>query len=79
MEKKFGAMAAGHLCLDIIPKFYDSSATTMDQIMRPGKLINVGESVLSTGGAVSNTGITMEKLGIRLCFFSLFRAAQDIR
>ena len=31
----------------------------------PGKLINVGPAVLSTGGPVSNTGLAMRRLGIK--------------
>ena len=32
-------------------------------MLSPGKLINVGKAVLSTGGSVSNTGLAMARLG----------------
>jgi sugar/nucleoside kinase (ribokinase family) len=68
MNKVFDIMVAGHLCLDIIPKFYDTGARKIEQIMRPGKLVNITEAKISTGGPVSNTGINMKTLGANVCF-----------
>ncbi|WAH37971.1 carbohydrate kinase family protein [Alicyclobacillus dauci] len=54
-------VVAGHICLDIIPKFHKANhEVTLD----PGKLISVGESILSTGGVVPNTGLTLGRLGL---------------
>ena len=36
----------------------------MDKILEPGKLIDVGAADIHTGGAVANTGLAMQKLGI---------------
>ncbi len=53
------AVVAGHICLDIIPTLIgDSIALT------PGRLIEAGEAIISTGGPVSNTGLALHKLGI---------------
>lgn len=52
-------VVAGHICLDIIPEI-PPSAGPLD----PGKLLEVGPAVLSTGGAVSNVGIALHKLGL---------------
>ena len=60
--------AAGHICLDIIPKFPDNAGKTIAEIMRPGKLVNVEEAAVSTGGPVSNTGIALAILGLRVQF-----------
>jgi sugar/nucleoside kinase (ribokinase family) len=62
-------MAAGHLCLDLLPSIPDTGTTRLGDLMRPGKLINVGPVTLSTGGCVSNTGIAMKRLGnsVRFC------------
>jgi sugar/nucleoside kinase (ribokinase family) len=68
MSKKYDVMVAGHLCLDIIPRFTGIGATKIEELMRPGKLINVGEAIISTGGAVSNAGLIMKKLGNNVCF-----------
>lgn len=59
------AVVAGHICLDVIP---DLSATPRDgfeQLFHPGHLVEVGPASISTGGAVSNTGLALHKLGIQ--------------
>jgi sugar/nucleoside kinase (ribokinase family) len=63
--KSFDAVVAGHVCLDVIPRFRDTGAQAMGEIMAPGKLVNVEEATLSTGGPVSNTGLALLKLGVR--------------
>ncbi|NIA16505.1 MAG: carbohydrate kinase family protein [Nitrospiraceae bacterium] len=68
MNRPYDVMAAGHLCLDIIPRFSNSRAAQIGDIMRPGKLVNVKEAALCTGGPVSNTGINMKSLGNHVCF-----------
>lgn len=50
-------IVAGHLCVDIIPGL---SSTTE---WAPGRLIEVGPPVISTGGAVSNVGLALARLG----------------
>lgn len=57
-------MVAGHICLDITPGFGRHIEGGFQQIFSPGKLINVDQAVVATGGAVSNTGLTMSKLGL---------------
>ncbi|MGI6496589.1 MAG: carbohydrate kinase family protein [Kiritimatiellia bacterium] len=54
----------GHICLDIIPSFRPHSATTFGELLVPGKLLNVDAAVLGTGGAVSNTGLALHRLGM---------------
>jgi len=76
VSKDFDIMVAGHLCLDIIPRFYDTGARKIEEIMRPGKLVNVAEATISTGGPVSNTGINMRSLGNRVCFCA--RVGDDV-
>ncbi len=56
-------MAAGHVCLDIIPTFLRGAAS-LDAVMQPGKLVDMGPAVLSTGGSVSNTGLALKRLGL---------------
>ncbi len=60
-------VVAGHLCLDITPKFHDSASpgrAGISDILVPGKLVDVGACVVSTGGPVSNTGIALRRLGV---------------
>ena len=56
-------IVAGHICIDIIPAFEDS-AVPLELLLQPGKLTKVGPAVLSTGGAVSNTGLALHRLGV---------------
>src|SRR6266542_4733113 len=57
------AIVAGHLCLDIIPDLSMHAAGQFDAAYQPGRLVNIGPAVTATGGAVSNTGLAMHKLG----------------
>jgi sugar/nucleoside kinase (ribokinase family) len=60
--KNADIVACGHLCLDIIPGF-PTSAGDHDWF-RPGRLSLVGAPVISTGGAVSNVGLSLHRLGL---------------
>jgi len=62
--RKEKVMVAGHLCLDITPRFAASQRFDFDSAFSPGKLTNVEDAVLSTGGPVSNTGLALAKLGV---------------
>jgi len=58
----YPAVVGGHICLDVIPTLYDRQSG-VDAILVPGKLIDIGPATLSTGGAVSNTGLALHRLG----------------
>lgn len=62
--RKTGAevIVAGHICLDIIPKISEKK-TGIDALFVPGKLVDIGPAVIATGGAVSNTGLALHRLG----------------
>jgi sugar/nucleoside kinase (ribokinase family) len=53
------AVVAGHICLDIIPTLRGNSVQFV-----AGRTVEAGPVVLSTGGAVSNTGLALAKLGV---------------
>jgi sugar/nucleoside kinase (ribokinase family) len=61
MKKK--VIAAGHICLDITPVFPEGKMERVDQILNPGKLIEMGNADVHTGGSVANTGLAMKILG----------------
>ena len=61
--RELKTIAAGHVCLDIIPTFLRGAAA-LDQVMQPGKLVDMGPAVLSTGGSVANTGLALKRLGL---------------
>jgi len=56
-------IVAGHICLDIFPSFGTRTGGLTDLLV-PGKLSNVGPALIATGGAVSNAGIALFRLGI---------------
>ena len=56
-------VVAGHICLDLIPTFPEASGAAASRI-EPGKLYQMGPAVFSTGGAVSNTGLALQRLGV---------------
>ncbi len=70
MRKKYDAILAGHICLDIIPKIPDTGEREISSLFKPGKLIQVENARVSTGGPVSNTGLAMKKLGLNVAFMS---------
>jgi sugar/nucleoside kinase (ribokinase family) len=57
-------VVAGHVCLDIIPHFTTDAGTALEAYLAPGRLSEVGPAALSTGGAVSNTGLSLHRLGV---------------
>lgn len=56
-------IVAGHICLDLVPTFEQDRQHEFSEMFVPGRLIHIGESILSSGGAVSNTGIALQQLG----------------
>jgi sugar/nucleoside kinase (ribokinase family) len=58
------AVVAGHICLDLIPDMGALEADRFHETFQPGHLIEVGSATMSTGGAVSNTGLALHLLGI---------------
>jgi len=62
--RKPDVVVCGHISVDIIPEFRangpDSGRLT------PGNLVEVGAAGFCTGGAVSNTGIALHKLGMEV-------------
>ncbi len=68
---KKAIVACGHLCLDLIPAFpaaassaRTSPAAGVHDYFRPGRLSVVGAPVVATGGAVSNVGLSLHRLGL---------------
>jgi len=55
-------IAAGHICLDIIPQI-EAESLESGSFLTPGRITEVGAAVLSGGGSVSNTGLALDRLG----------------
>lgn len=57
-------VVAGHICLDVIPSIHlPDNRHGVGDLFTPGKLVDIGAAKLSTGGAVSNTGLALHRLG----------------
>jgi len=71
MDKRdIDVIAAGHVCLDLIPGFASERPYRIEEVFSPGKLVEVEAAAISTGGPVSNTGIGLAKLGMRVSFMA---------
>ena len=56
------AVVAGHICIDIIPDL-EGRAGGADNLVIPGRLVQVGPAIAALGGCVSNTGMALHRLG----------------
>jgi sugar/nucleoside kinase (ribokinase family) len=56
-------IVSGHLCLDLFPRM---GSVSLQTLTTPGRLIEVGQIDVSTGGAVANTGLALHRLGINV-------------
>ena len=61
MEKSVEIVVAGHLCLDLLPEM---AHVRLSDLTSPGQLFETGPMRFSTGGAVSNTGVALHRLGV---------------
>lgn len=69
-KKQYDVIVAGHICLDITPTFPGGGPFDLEKAFRPGRLLKVSDAVIGTGGAVSNAGIALSKLGLKTAFIS---------
>lgn len=66
MKKEIDIVAAGHICLDLIPAFtIDGEVDNMTDVLVPGKMINMGPCVVAGGGPVTNAGVSIRRLGVK--------------
>ena len=57
-------VVAGHVSLDLTPKFnMKTGASSIGDVIKPGKLVNVGKVAIAPGGCVTNTGLALKKFG----------------
>ena len=59
-----GVVVAGHLCLDIFPDLSGVPEGQFPQLFKPGRMVVTGPMTFATGGAASNTGLALHRLGI---------------
>lgn len=62
--KKYDAIIAGYLCIDMVPEFPGHELSTgISGLLKPGKLIEIEGLEFNLGGVVANTGMAMKKFG----------------
>ncbi len=66
MSKKIDCIVAGHTCMDLLPAFLEGG-NSVEEIIQPGKLIQVGALEQSMGGVVPNTAGALSRLGLSVC------------
>jgi sugar/nucleoside kinase (ribokinase family) len=60
--KKYDAVIAGYLCVDMFPEFNKNEpVVSISALLKPGKLIEIDGLGFSLGGVVANTGMAMKK------------------
>ncbi len=67
MGRSIDVVVSGHLCLDLLPTM---EHIRLNALQSPGHLFEVGAMSFSTGGAVSNTGLALHKLGAKVSLMS---------
>lgn len=62
-EKRIKMIAAGHICLDIMPEIEGVSVDKVEDYLKPGCLVHTGKANVHIGGSVANTGLALSALG----------------
>lgn len=68
MNRPIDVIVSGVLCLDLLPQM---EHVPLSALASPGKLFEVGSLSVSTGGAVSNTGLALHRLGLNVRLMAL--------
>lgn len=72
MSEALDAVVAGYVGVDLAPGFPASGAAVpLGQLLRPGKLIEVGPLEITPGGVVPNTGLALAAFGARVALVGL--------
>lgn len=61
MAEVIDIIVSGHLCIDLIPQM---DHVPLEKLATPGRLFETGPLAVATGGAVSNTGLALHRLGV---------------
>lgn len=61
----YDCVVIGSVCLDVFPRFKNQVAQELGELIIPGRILELLDTVVSLGGGVSNTGINLNKLGVK--------------
>ena len=65
-------VVAGHICVDLTPVFPPGKKGSVRELLVPGRLLQMEGMDIHTGGAVSNTGLALKKLGASVDLMTLW-------
>ena len=66
-KRELDMVIAGHLCLDLIPKFtIEEEQDSIVNTLVPGKMIDMQRCVVVGGGPVTNAGVSIRRLGAKV-------------
>jgi len=71
VQPHFDAIVAGYLGIDLAPAFAAGNALPLGELLRPGKLVEVGPLEATPGGVVANTGLALSVFGTRVGLIGL--------
>lgn len=63
MKERMKIIAAGHICLDLIPIFPQMHPKSVSEVLSLGKLVKMDGIEFHLGGSAANTGLGFKKLG----------------
>lgn len=64
-NRAMDAIVTGHVCIDLTPGLHlHHPVQSVSEMMRPGCLLDVAGLTVSPGGAVSNTGVSLARMGV---------------
>jgi sugar/nucleoside kinase (ribokinase family) len=63
MDEAVDIIVTGHLCVDLVAR---TEHISLDRLVVPGRIIEIGALDISTGGAVGNTGLALHRLGVNV-------------
>ena len=62
MTWQYDVVVAGYLCVDMVPEFpHRELGTSISNLLKPGRLIEIDGVGFSLGGVVANTGMAMSR------------------
>jgi len=62
-ERPIDVLYAGHYCWDLIPPFKSEDFKSFSEAIQPDRMTQMGRPVQAAGGPVTNTGVSIAKLG----------------
>jgi sugar/nucleoside kinase (ribokinase family) len=71
-QRDYEVLVAGYVGLDLTPQWADGAAgVAWGELLRPGRLVEVGALGVAAGGVVANTGLALRQWGVKVALSGL--------